>query len=657
MNIIQTPSSGGALGAHASSHRPNGSDPQLPLDNLAAVAAPTTGSDSSLGYVAGSKWVHSGVTYWCMDSTAGAAIWVQERTPWTGYKSTREIWSRRMARKDSRYVLPSIEAFKLSLPTAFLSRSRVVSGDVRIISIGNSYANEAWPKSQFERRFAHLNQDGAYLAQQSAISSGNATLTGGAAFAGGANGSSTLCPAQEGHLNMPSGSTVTIDRICRGYQLGYVRESGAGTITVEVSNDGGATWTFYTTSINASGATAYLNQTPPSLWARARYSIRLTASGGAVKIGLFVPTGTLSFHNCVTGASSGGGYIQWSAANLIREATDAWWAGYDPDIVFVRYSDDQALDEEWSRFVSILTTACPNAQIIITGEHSNDSQWLRDVDDGEHVRRNDSLRLACQALPNVSFIDCMNWLPNFQNAHALGSMPYNDPPTNSDPDNIHLSTVGGDIVRALQWEALRPWLFPHTSQPSALNDYRARTIFETSGWEVTNILQSDISTTNDTSVSDGPYTFSIGGLEAQGWYELEMQLRISSTSAVGAKLGFTLSQTGNIITEDNRIGAFWNNSGVYTRLDPPITNNPGVVFPAGSFGASTTDVIYVARMTFQANASSFLLPSRANALFIIPAQENSSGTPMILRAGSLIRVRKPNRIGGGGTYHRDLLPL
>ena len=52
---------------------------EIPIDNFAAVLAPTVNNDSSGGYSQGSKWYDTvtGEAYVCVDATVGAAIWIK----------------------------------------------------------------------------------------------------------------------------------------------------------------------------------------------------------------------------------------------------------------------------------------------------------------------------------------------------------------------------------------------------------------------------------------------------------------------------------------------------------------------------------------------------------------------------------------------------
>lgn len=68
-----------------------------PSNNLTATVDPTASSDSSQGYAIGSHWLNatSGVIWYCINSTIGAAIWLNLENPASGY-STAALQSAQM---------------------------------------------------------------------------------------------------------------------------------------------------------------------------------------------------------------------------------------------------------------------------------------------------------------------------------------------------------------------------------------------------------------------------------------------------------------------------------------------------------------------------------------------------------------------------------
>src|SRR5690606_34282570 len=90
------------------------------------------------------------------------------------------------------------------------------------------------------------------------------SVTGSAAFVGGDSGptqkTNTTTLSAGGLLTIPVGGTATSAADClgTGFVVGYVQEPGAADIKIEISNDGGSTWTVYTNTVSADGTLSYL---------------------------------------------------------------------------------------------------------------------------------------------------------------------------------------------------------------------------------------------------------------------------------------------------------------------------------------------------------------------------------------------------------------
>lgn len=536
----------------------------------------------------------------------------------------------------------SIEAGLLAGPTPIHERADIVAGDVRVIAVGNSYTT--WPQEQFVAAFGNLGIYGTREAAGFCISSGDTGLSGGATYAT----NDTLSPAQDGTLTIPDGGMAWMAaRICEGFVLGYVQEPGAGTLTVEASSDNGETWTLWSTSIDCNGALSFESLKKKDLALR-DWRFRLTASGGTVRVGMFGPVGGLSVMRMITGSSDPGGYIQWTADELDAATIEAWWPVYDPHFIFVSYSDNP--DAETITMLDRMTAAAPNAQIIITGEHSNSGGDARGAS-GAHKIRNDTLRGLCVDRPNVTFLDVGRVFPAYPEIQDEAGLM---------DDGIHLNAAGLALKNRLQWEAVRPYLFPVASRPESNAIPTKTEVFLDSGRSKLQVLTQDVVVSNNNDFSNWANSrFTFTGLQ-NGWYQAEIFLSVQAAENCGMRFG--RGGSANTLGEHNEVGrgSFYNRDGSLVNQAPPINQNPGVNFPFNTFTYNALSVIKYqgTQMVYvQASGGDDVVASRGSAsLRYIVTQNIASATyPLTIHRGSYIKLTAVNN-GPGAAAFTDYLP-
>jgi hypothetical protein len=325
--------------------------------------------------------------------------------------------------------------------------------NIRTIAIGNSY--RTYPSNQLGAVFGLPHHGGTtHGMQEIPVSTGSYTSTAGGANTGpgGAEGQ-TIVPQENSYWNLPSGGSITCDMTGTHAWVAYVKESGAGTLTIEEKTDAtGAAYATLTT-INCNAATSYENYmaTPG---ARLKRSIRITASGGAVKVAYAAVLGQSCNINIGTGGATEPD--QWNTTKLNAGTIESWYAAYDPHIVFISYSNSQALHADFNTMLSRLLTSCPNAQIIITGEHAADTRlsppsigtdsWDRWSDVGLYNDRNESLQEWCVDHPRVSFVDVGKWLPSLNDTDSNGIPDSADVGSISPNDYLHLNETTGEVT-------------------------------------------------------------------------------------------------------------------------------------------------------------------------------------------------------------------
>jgi len=515
-----------------------------------------------------------------------------------------------VARRHMAGRLPNISAFKLF---NFSATAAAKAGNVRVISIGNSY--ETYPDTQLAQHFGRRDQSGNFgvnAIPYTSVSGGFENVTGGASFSAPTN---AWVPQEAGHLTMPNGATITFTGAGSSLIVGWVGASGGGTIQCAEKPTGSGSYVnvgaAIDTNSDTNGGLAGPQKTVITLSGDRSWTVRYTVTVGTAVIPFSAITGRLCALQCGTGGGTNFSEFSTVAGKLQAGGIEKWWGAFDPQFVFVRYGTDLAgISTHWTEFLTRIRAACPNAQIIIQGKHALGASYPESEDRWAATGEAAAVDAFLQELdePDVSYVDISQWLPSGEDAKALGLLY---------TDDVHLTNGvgwgsnpdynGKLVVKSATWNALMPWLFPYGDKRIALPTKRE--VFDSSGWtRIIRLTTNQAATGIAVNSVSAPTAFTVDNLDP-GEYVFKMVLFVSSTAAARWSQCLSITNGINLIST----GSIWNSESTPVNMFYATTDsNAGYDVPIGGFkatGTSTSRIVIEGSFEINDVANASLSPT------------------------------------------------